>query len=107
DVVRVGDERRAGLDELVSAGGEAAGDDAGDRGDGPAELGGEVRRGERARAVGGLDDDGHLGEGGDDPVAGDEAPAVGSRAGWELGDDRAAIRDRGVETPAARRIRDV
>jgi hypothetical protein len=91
----------------VCAGREAARDHARDGGDGAAELGGEVGRGERAGAVGGLDDDGDLGERGDDAVARDEAPALRGGAGRQLGDDGAARRDRRVQAPAAGRVGDV
>ena len=65
-----------------------------DGADGAAELRGEVRRRQRAGALGRLHDDRGRAERGDDPVAGDEAPAVRLRARRQLGDHRAAPRDR-------------
>ena len=81
------------------------GDLARDGADRAAELGGEVRGGQRARALRRLDDDGRGRERGDDPVAGDEAPAVRARARRHLGDDRAALGDRGVQAVPAGRVR--
>ena len=75
--------------------------------DGPAELRGEVGRRERAGALGGLDDDGQRREAGDDPVAGDEAPAERGEARRQLGHDAAALDDPRVEAAARRRVRHV
>jgi hypothetical protein len=86
---------------------QAARHEARHRADGPADLGREVRGGQRAGLLRRLDDDGRRGERGDDPVAGHEAPAVRVRARGHLRDHRAALGDGRVQPPAARRIGDV
>ena len=81
DVLDAQHRRRAALDQPVGARRLGARDPAGDRADGPAQLGGEVGGGERAGALRRLDHDRDAGEAGDDPVARDEAPAHGPKPG--------------------------
>ena len=97
--------RRPRVQELVGAGGVAAGHGPWDGGDGAAEVRGEVGGDEGARAGGGLDDDRDGRERGDDAVARGEAPAVAAEAGRHLRHHRARIDEPRVQVAHAGGIR--
>ncbi len=101
------DEHGAVADQAVGAGGGRARHAARHGGDRAAELGAEVGRRERAGALGRLDDHDDAGERGDQPVAGDEGPAVDAEPGRHLRDDGAGSADRDVEAALGRRVRAV
>ncbi len=83
------------------------GDGAGDGAEVAAEVGGQVHGYEGSGACGGLDDDGHAGEGGHDPVAGWKRPAPGGGPGRQLGDRQADFADAAPEGAVAGRVGDV
>ena len=61
------------------------------------EFGGVAGGVERAAAFPGFDDDGAVGEGGDDTVADQESQPGGVAAGWQFADDQSAAGDGGEQ----------
>ena len=104
DVLGPADRGRAVLQQVVGPAGDAGGDPSWHRGHAPAEVLGELGRNQAAARIGGLDNKGHAGKAGHDPVTGREAPSVWLGAGRELREHQAGRPHALVERAVAARI---